>query len=331
MKRNIITLCVLLMSGSVLQAQSYHFSQFFSTPLLTNPANTGQLEGPYRLASNFRSQGSGGATYFTGYLSADFSLFQDKLAKGHKAGAGIHIMNDQSSGGALQTNAIAVSGAYHVGLDPNGDHSVGLGFQGAYHQRRMDYSKLSFGNQFGNNGYDAALPIGENLGNGNTNYMDLNAGVIYNITLEDRSFFGGFSVYNILRHNENVLVEEFQMPVRYTLQAGGQVFVGEYGKASLSLTHLQQANAKETTIGAAYGHQLSDGEKNELSIGMWYRYKDALIPYVGYQRAAFQIGLSYDHTVSSLKTASQMRNGYELTLMYRAIDKRSLKTLIPWY
>lgn len=258
-------------------------------------------------------------------------MFQEGLAQGPKAGAGIYIMNDQSSGGALQTNSIAVSTAYHVGLDPEGTHSVGLGFQGSYHQRKMDYSKLSFGNQFGPNGYDGTLPIGESLGNANSNYLDINAGAIYNVILEDRSFFGGISVYNILRHKENVLVEEFKMPVRYTLQAGGQVFVGEYGKAYLSVTHLEQANAKETTIGAAYGHQLAEGEKNELSVGMWYRFKDALIPYIGYQRNAFQIGLSYDHTVSSLKTASQVRNGYELTLLYKAIDKRSLKTLIPWY
>ena len=64
---------------------------------------------------------------------------------------------------------------------------------------------------------------------------------------------------------------------------------------------------------------------------MWYRYKDALIPYLGYQTNTFQVGLSYDYTVSGLKTAAQLRNGYELSLTYRAMDKTQLKLLIPRY
>ena len=224
-----------------------------------------------------------------------------------------------------------LSAAYHVGLDVNGVHTVGLGFQATYHQRRIDYSKLSFGNQFGPDGYDGSLPIGEALANRSVGYFDINAGMVYNVVLEDRSFFGGASVYNILRHKENLLMEEFRMPLRFTLQGGAQVFLGEYGKGYFSVTHLRQASAAETTVGAAYGHQLTEGSKNEINFGLWYRYKDAVIPYVGYHRGAVQVGLSYDHTISTLKTASQVRNGYELTLLYKAIDKQSLKTLIPWY
>jgi hypothetical protein len=76
---------------------------------------------------------------------------------------------------------------------------------------------------------------------------------------------------------------------------------------------------------------LTDGDKNELVAGMWYRYSDALIPYLGYRTKTFQAGLSYDYTVSGLKTSAQLRNGYELTLQYIAPDKRKLKVLIPWY
>ena len=332
MKQVISYLLGVLMISTSLQAQSYHYSQFFSTPLLTNPAQTGFLEGPYRLASNFRSQGQlGGGAYFTGYISGDFRMLQNHISEGHKAGGGIYLMNDQALNGALQTNSVGLSAAYHVPLDIHGDHNIGLGFQGTYHQRRIDYSKLSFGNQFGSGGYDPSLPIDEPLPNRSIGYFDINAGMIYNIILEDRSFFGGVSVYNILRHKENLLEEEFKMPLRFTAQGGAQVFVGEYGKAYFSITHLRQAKAYETTVGAAYGHQLSDGAKNEINLGLWYRYKDAFIPYVGYQRGAVQVGFSYDHTISTLKTAAQIRNGYELTLLYNAIDKQSLKTLIPWY
>ncbi|MFN2438337.1 MAG: PorP/SprF family type IX secretion system membrane protein [Chitinophagaceae bacterium] len=324
---------ILFLISTVLHAQSYHFSQFFSTPLVTNPANTGLIDGPYRIAANFRSQGiSGGSPYFTGYLSADVSPLRTSLAQGHRAGIGMYIMNDQSLNGALQTNSVGMSLAYNVGLDENGEYSLGAGLQGTYHQRRVDYTKLSFGNQFGPSGYDPSLPIGEALGEANKQYFDVNAGMIYNALLEDKSFFAGVAVYNILKHKDNTLAEEFKMPTRYVIQAGAQFYVGDYGKAYFSLTNMGQAKANETTFGGAYGLQLGERDiKNEINFGVWYRLKDALIPYIGYHYGGFQVGLSFDYTTSALKTASQVKNGYELTLIYKAIDKTELKTLIPWY
>src|SRR5690349_20572577 len=104
MKKCIFGLC-LLVTAEAVHAQSYHFSQFFSTPLLTNPANTGSMDGAYRFASNIRSQGlSGGNPYFTGYVSAEVDPLRNNLPEGHKAGVGLFLMNDHSLAGALQTN-----------------------------------------------------------------------------------------------------------------------------------------------------------------------------------------------------------------------------------
>src|SRR5688572_5871700 len=133
MKKLSVSMYFLIMISAVSQAQSYHFSQFFSTPLLTNPAHTGFTNGPYRVASNFRSQGmSGGSPYFTGYLSGDISPFKKYLPAGHKAGVGMYVMNDKSLSGALQTNSIGISTAYNVGLDEKGISSLGVGLQATY-------------------------------------------------------------------------------------------------------------------------------------------------------------------------------------------------------
>jgi type IX secretion system PorP/SprF family membrane protein len=330
--KKLITCLSFLFAAGVACGQSYHFSQFFSTPLLTNPANTGLLDGPYRLASNFRSQGNpGGNPFLTGYLSGDISPFRNYLPVNHKAGVGLYAMNDRSLGSVVQTNSVGMSLAYHVGLDPNNEQSVGVGFQGTFNQRRIDYSKLTFENQYGPTGWNPNQGIGEPLDYNSKSFFDVNAGIIYHANLEDKSFFAGISVYNILQHKENLLVEDFKMPTRISLQGGAQFFIGEYAKIYTSLTSMSQANANETTIGGAYGLQLGDGAKNELTGGLWYRVGDALIPYLGYQRDGFQAGLSYDYTVSGMKTGSQIRNGYELTLLYKGLDKRQLKMLIPWY
>jgi type IX secretion system PorP/SprF family membrane protein len=333
MKHYIGPLIILLLSlHQGTYGQSYHFSQFFSTPLLTNPANTGVYDGVYRLASNFRAQGvSGGSPYLTGYISADMSPFKEKLLPGHKAGVGLYVMNDQSVNGGLKDNSVGLSAAYNIGLDEDEIYSLGIGFQATYHQRTLDYSKLRFDSQFEGDGFNASLPIGESFDYLKRNYFDVNAGLLYRVEGEKGSVFGGAAAYNLLRHKDNTLGEAYQMPTRYVLQAGSRFHSGTNGSVYMSLTYMQQAKASEATFGAAYGLQLTEGEENEVKFGAWYRLKDAIIPYIGYQKSGFQIGFTYDYTTSSRKTGSQVKNGYELTLIYTAPDLSELKKAIPWY
>ena len=61
MKTKIVCLLTILgwCTTSTLYAQDLHFSQFFNSPLSTNPANTGFIPGgDYRLGVNFRDQWS---------------------------------------------------------------------------------------------------------------------------------------------------------------------------------------------------------------------------------------------------------------------------------
>lgn len=329
MKKCIFGWCLLL-SAACVQAQSYHFSQFFSTPLLTNPANTGFTDGSYRVSTNMRRQGVGDGPYFTGYVSAEASVLQDRLPLGHKAGIGFYAMNDNSLLGAVKTNTAGMSLAYHVGLDPYGEQSIGLGMQASVHHRRIDYSRLTFENQFGPGGFDGSLPVGENLYAKNKTFFDLATGLTYNRIVGNNAYFAGVSVYNLLNHKENMLDENFKIPTRFVFQAGSQ-FGLEYGKLYASLTTMRQSNASETTLGLAYGYYLTEENKDELIGGMWLRYKDALIPYLGFQRANLTVGLSYDLTVSELQTGAQVRNAFELTLIFKSSEQHELKTTIPWY
>ena len=104
--RNIVSLCrglrlvyALSLMGLIMprcHAQFVPYSQYDNTPLLTNPANTGFTDGPYRVAANLRKQGTG-AGFFTGYLSAEVSPLCDKLPMGHRAGLGLYLMMTRPS------------------------------------------------------------------------------------------------------------------------------------------------------------------------------------------------------------------------------------------
>ena len=121
------------------------------------------------------------------------------------------------------------------------------------------------------------------------------------------------------------------MPTIYTVLAGGRLEGGYSGIFYYSFYYQNQAKANETTIGAAYGVQLGIEKKRVVNFGIWHRLNDAIIPYIGYQLNGFQTGFSYDYTISELKTAGQVKSGFEISFIYSAVDNRELKRLIPWY
>ncbi|MEP6615206.1 MAG: PorP/SprF family type IX secretion system membrane protein [Ginsengibacter sp.] len=329
--RNILLIILLFFSLAV-PAQSYHFSQFYSAPLFINPALTGYIDGPYRIAGNIRSQwGTGGSPFTTVALSADAVLLKKHIQEGNTLGAGICVLNDKTLGGAVKSSTIGVSTAYNIVLDQDNIHTIGLGFQGIYNERRIDFSSLSFENQFGGSGFDPSLPIGESLPAGKTNYFDINVGSVYHMTLTDKSFFAGIGAYNVIRHKDNIQANEFRMPRRFTFIAGGQADVGYDGIFYFSMNYQEQSAAKELTVGAAYGIQVGLDKIQVINFGLWHRVKDAIIPYVGYQRDGFQAGFSFDYTISNLKTSSQVRNGFELSMIFTANDKSEIKKLLPWF
>nr|MBU9935984.1 type IX secretion system membrane protein PorP/SprF [Ferruginibacter sp.] len=100
MKR-FFNIVLLLGLGLCLRAQDLHFSQFFNTPLTTNPANTGFIpDADYRVGAHYRNQWSSvmSTPYKTISAFADLQLMRDRLENGW-LGLGAVILNDQAGTG----------------------------------------------------------------------------------------------------------------------------------------------------------------------------------------------------------------------------------------
>lgn len=173
--------------------------------------------------------------------------------------------------------------------------------------------------------------MGEPLNLGDKVSLDANAGVLYNYKHDYDAFFGGIALYNTFRHNESADLNSFKTPMRISVLSGGHLAIGYDQTLYASINYMNQAKASEITIGAAYGYQLGADKIQEIDFGIWHRVKDAIIPYVGYQLNGFQFGISYDCTISKIKTGALSRNGYELTLIYQGGDHSTEKRLMPWY
>lgn len=319
----------------VSEAQDPNFSQFFASPLTLNPAYTGKFDGIFRVAGNYRNQWpSINNAYVTKTASADFHLMKGYLSDIDRWGIGGLFMSDQNGNGAITTNQFSFSTAYHKGLDEDGYHQIGVGFQGSYTDKRLDVYKLKFEDQLTALGFTGATSEIFPQSNLHVDYIDINAGILYNGSTNGyNNFYMGASMYHINRPKETFQGGQFYLNSRTTIMGGGRLPTNQYNAFHFSANYSFQANANNLMFGGAYALNLNYDEENPVNVymGAWTRFNnvtDALIPYVGLEFGDVHFGVTYDVNISSLQPASNSRGGIELSLIYikKPVD-RSLKKL----
>ncbi len=316
--------CLLFILGCLENsfAQDANFSQFFASPLSLNPALTGKFDGNFRVAFNYRNQWpSINNAFTTATTSFDAGILKNRIPEIDQFGVGILVFADKAGNGILQNNYLGFSTAYHKGLDENGYHQLGVGFQGTFVNKRLDvYNKsVTFFDQLTSNGFTGVTSEIFDQNNLNIKYFDMNAGMLYNGTTNgSNNIYAGASMYHINRPKESFHGGQYFLEPRLTLQAGGMVPSGNLNAIHFSANYSRQAKASNTVIGGAYSLNVNDDETNPTNLyaGTWFRFGDAIIPYVGLEFGGLQVGLTYDVNISSLKPASNMRGGAELSLIY---------------
>ena len=335
MKRLILTLivCAALVSESI--AQDPNFSQFFASPLTLNPALTGKFDGIYRFAMNYRNQWPTiNNAFTTATASLDFGILKNHLPDIDQFGIGIMGFTDKSGNGVLQNNSASLSLAYHKGLDENGDHQIGAGFQTSFVNKRLDITKVYFEDQLTPLGFTGVTNEIFSNNQVNVKYVDVNAGLFYNGSTNGyNNFYLGASMYHINRPKESFQGGQFYLSARTTIQAGGKIPVGTYNYLHFAANHSIQAKAHNTMLGGAYSLNVNNDENNPTNIylGGWFRFGDAVIPYIGLEFGEFHIGATYDVNISSLKPASNVRGGAEISLIYikKPLDPNAKKMNCP--
>ncbi|MEJ7829385.1 MAG: PorP/SprF family type IX secretion system membrane protein [Segetibacter sp.] len=311
----ILFLCVLTKTYS----QDPHFSQFFSSPLTLNPAFTGKFDGDLRMAGDYRNQWpTFNRAFTTTTLSVDFPIIGSSIAFNDTWGVGVMAYSDQSANSALKLNYLTVSTAFHKGLDEDGYHQIGAGFQATYSNMLLNVTNLKFEDQLTPFGFTGTTTEIFNYSNLKNNYFDVNAGVLYTgSTSDNNNYYAGFSMYHLTRPQHHFTGTFFLLNTRTTFHAGGYFPAGS-GTLHLSGLYSTQAKASETVIGGALQLSVADNidRPTSLYLGSWMRLNDALIPYIGLEFNDFRLGMTYDVNISSLKPASQARGGTEISLIY---------------
>ncbi len=317
-------------------AQDYQFTQFFNSPLTLNPALTGKVNGSFRIALNYRNQWFNVADQpfvtYSGSFDAPIMLKKDAL------GLGLVIVNDQTNNGLYNNTVIMGSAAYHKALDKKGRHSLSLGVQAGYYQRRLDRNDLRFFNQFDNGNFNPGLPSNEDPIATSDGNFDLQVGLLgFNQLSKKVSLYYGGAMFHILQPKEHLLgAGEYELKRRYVAHAGAEIAIGKVVRLMPSVIFLNQAKENALNLGFSVGFNMTEGVY--LHTGAYYRMVDNLegkfgksdagIFYAAFEYKVARLGFSYDATISTLKNTPKPTGAFEVSLVLmgvpRAVDNQSL-------
>jgi type IX secretion system PorP/SprF family membrane protein len=309
-------------------AQDLHFSQWFNSPLTTNPANTGFIpDADYRIGANYRNQYVNilSIPYKTVSIFGDAQILRNRLDNGWMGVGGV-ILRDAAGSGNLTSTKVYGSLAYHQMLGSSS--LLSAGFNVGWANKSINPSQLKFPDQFNKSTgfFDAGIPSSVFFDATNTNYLDVQLGMNYAyFPTENLYINGGLSIHHINRPRESFFNRtpgfDNRLAPRYSGFLNASLKVSDMVIVNPMAYYSNQATASELVAGANLNYNLSGDGTTQLIGGVYYRYQDAFIPMVGFQLADFRMSFTYDVTASSLSTYNNGRGAFEFSLIKNGIYK----------
>ncbi len=312
----LITLC-----SVCIHAQHFQFSQFYAAQIYLNPAFTGANSCP-RFSLNYRNQWSNIPGTFTTYqVSYDRPLSQIN------SGIGFSLFSDKAGVGSLKTTQFNLLYAYELKLTKTLFGRAGL--SAGFTQRKIDYSKLIFGDQIARGGNVGTV---EDVSNIRTVYFDMNMGYLFYTS----NAWGGFSLNHLTQPNQSLQGGNSPLPIQLMFHGGYKFLIEENATNSkdqhsitAAINYKKELKFNQIDLGCYYS-------KGYLVLGLWYRgipvYKpfkwyannDALLFLIGLSTDKLRIGYSFDYTLSKL-TINNTNGTHEISLTYPLCPKKKKK------
>lgn len=288
------------------------YSQYYANPLYLNPALAGSTLSP-RIIANYRNQWPSLKANFVTY---NFS-YEQYVGKINSTFALLANM-DRTAAGAYSTASISF--IYTYNLQASHDWFVNMSVQGGVYENTIRWNALIF--------EDAIHPV-HGLSYYHTSETPPDKPTVW---LPDFSFgtvvgykdffYGGIAIHHLAEPHDGLFnKEDSRLYRKYTGHVGcnfklnnGKTVWGKRKPTTISpaILYQQQLNFKVLSAGVYFNYY-------PLVAGAWYRCNienpDAVILMLGLQYNNFQIGYSYDITVSKL--ANVTGGAHEVSLSYK--------------
>ncbi len=315
-----------LCSSIALTAQDVMFSQFYNTPVLVNPAQTGFFEGTARAGITYRNQ-------WAAVMTNPYETFAIELeAKVKKAtektgplSVGITVMRDRAGASQFSISHGMLSIGYMQQLDRR--NFLGAGIQGGYGQYTIDYANLFWGSQYNpqSNTFDASLNSNETHIYSKYNHYKVSGGLLYsyNSVDYDRATNKGYMIYAGGSYMQNFIPESSfyenagaDNNSAYVFHGGAQIAAPQYNISIIPhIIFASQDKFNQFVFGSTFRYK-AQNDATAFNMGLYYRLNDALIPCVGFEFNALYLGIAYDANVSELGKQTKQTSGLEFNLVY---------------
>jgi type IX secretion system PorP/SprF family membrane protein len=324
-KYYILILISSLLSGKA-SAQDVHFSQFFESATLRNPALTGIYSGDYKLGVNYRNQWSSFAVPFqTALFTAETKALLREATRDYLS-FGLTALYDKAGSIDFTGTSIYAAVNYNKALGAESQTYLSVGLCGGYIQRSFDISKMRFANQFAGGSYNANAPTGENLNFAALHHWDASAGVSLSGALSRKAnYYIGLAGYHVSKPTESYFDETMiRLTTRWSANFGISARLGN-GFGLTAHANYQQQQPYQEVIGGlllSHGfHNIDNSRKVIVSAGCFYRFQDAIIPTLKMDYNTWSLTMSYDITLAGERMYLSGFGGYELSLSMRGSYK----------
>ena len=298
MKKYIIIVC--FFCALISSAQDSHFSQFNISKLNLNPALTGFQENDFQGGIHRRSQWNSVADPFK---TISFSFYAKDYFLNQSIGLG--FVNDNSGDSNFKTSGLNIS-LSQVIIKNNTSTLYFGGLIGAF-QRTFEMSSLIF---IEDEGF-----IDESIF-----FFDLAIGGLFTKKLNNiTTLETGLAAYHINNPNQSFsITSSLSTPIKYNMHfISKHIFTKKINLES-SLFLSKQSSFQEFVYGIDFQYNVHHESYNniKLSLGVYNRYNDAIIPKIGFEVSDFSVNMSYDINISDLTIATNNYGGLEFSVFY---------------
>lgn len=314
------------------QAQDIHFSQFYENAILRNPALTGIFSGDYKAGVNYRNQWSNISVPFQTVLASVESRVRVNGDVGDFLSYGLTATYDKA--GSIDFNSFQLYPAvnYNKAIEDRHQSYLSAGFAAGYIQRSVDPNKMTFASQYVGGNFSSSNPSGENISTVKMNYFDLGAGVSFNSSMGEENnvnYYFGAAAYHLNKPKAAFGKDAafVRVDTKWNGNLGVQYLVDDKYAITIHANYSRQGKYQETIAGALLSWRSFDPKSSTLFTfygGLFYRFKDAIIPTIKLDYKSYSITLSYDVNNSGLRTATNSMGGMEISLYSRGFFKKSL-------
>lgn len=326
-----LAILIAVLGSSIGFGQDVHFSQYWTQPMTQNPALCG-VNFDFAVNLNYKDQWRQiGSPYKTFGASIESKLNKQRSDYGFFT-AGVNFFNDRAGDSKMGTSQGNFALAYQLKVALH--QTLGLGVMAGFAQRSIDYTFLTWGNQYDGTNYNSALSSGENYGADAFTHSDFAAGIVWAYNNKDEhikvtdnhdlKFNAGFSVFHLSRPKYSYLNTDQRLYMKYVLHGNAVISINDSRYAWMpGFMFYYQGKAKELMLGTMIRIKLQQDSKytgykngSAISFGGYLRARDAFAPMVLFEFHQFAIGVSYDINLSGLKPATNTRGGLEISLRF---------------